>query len=687
MHRQQFVDKLYQLLFLRDERTENTIQKIDFTQIQYRTVPHKCQHFFQQLASQDLVLTSRWNNNVYRVEWKKIEIFPECNGVWTLDSIIQFLLLLPFNVSTKNAFRIKDESKLQFTISFWKEILFYLTINLLDYSKTIIKITPQGLVQTAFIIENRSYSKINQRLQRVFVEEFLIRISLIAKISDSNLLFDHLFEMSSLLKNQLNSKLLFKFLTFINNSIIRHQKLSIPPILRDLSDLFLNRFQKTFASIQEMIHLINGQYRFYLKTESKASLLKLNLVDVVGDIEGFIYLTPEAKEIVKSPMISCIFLEATFSILPDYILSIVSVCICNSHLPLGFMIGKTESTKYYQRFYDFFRFAFDFNLSSFPVLSDRHKSLISFCQINSIQHFYCIVHVLRNVGTQTHMFYAIQKLLNLHRIELIQPLLVCLSNNLYDQFDDPILHKTLKKVGLMIINDSIVVGNNSDTFFKSFLAFRIEYGIPSSTNAIEAVHSHLNEFIPRHNTNIHGLITVMSEITNRYSIFNQAIQKNYVYQTNQLLSEFNSICKEDLSIECHNLASTNQSCCCLSTLLISKMFNLDIPCKHRQFLGARILPKTKIILPIFEAPIQETNVSWTFISEETLNKQPKKECGPLTNFEYKTDREDLTPISRIFEEVVDIAIQLRNVKDKKIREQNYEEFLPKSNIQESRGYF
>jgi hypothetical protein len=58
-------------------------------------------------------------------------------------------------------------------------------------------------------------------------------------------------------------------------------------------------------------------------------------------------------------------------------------------------------------------------------------------------------------------------------------------------------------------------------------------------------------------------------------------------------------------------------------------------------------------------------VSWAFISEEPLNKQPKKECGPLTNFEYKTDREDLTPISRIFEEVVDIAIQLTNVKDRK----------------------
>jgi hypothetical protein len=96
MHHQQFVDKLYQLLFLRDERPENTIQKIDFTQIQDGTVPYKCQHFFQQLASQDLVFTSRWNNNVYRVEWKKIEIFPECNGVWTLDSVM-LLFINSFN--------------------------------------------------------------------------------------------------------------------------------------------------------------------------------------------------------------------------------------------------------------------------------------------------------------------------------------------------------------------------------------------------------------------------------------------------------------------------------------------------------------------------------------------------------------------------------------------------------------
>jgi hypothetical protein len=112
----------------------------------------------------------------------------------------------------------------------------------------------------------------------------------------------------------------------------------------------------------------------------------------------------------------------------------------------------------------------------------------------------------------------------------------------------------------------------------------------------------------------------MSNITNRYGIFNRAIQKNYANQINQLMSEYNKMYKEDLEIECQNLGSTKESCSCLETKLISKMFSVKIPCKHQICLGSEISPQTTIKLPTFDSSVQETNVSWTFITEEGLNK-------------------------------------------------------------------
>jgi hypothetical protein len=94
--------------------------------------------------------------------------------------------------------------------------------------------------------------------------------------------------------------------------------------------------------------------------------------------------------------IAGLMMDTTWSVMRQYVTSILVGVSRNTAIPLGFAFGPAETTELYEQFYTGF-LEHGVNLSEFIIESDQGPALISFCQKHMITQRFCLHHVLRTL--------------------------------------------------------------------------------------------------------------------------------------------------------------------------------------------------------------------------------------------------------------------------------------------------
>ena len=97
-------------------------------------------------------------------------------------------------------------------------------------------------------------------------------------------------------------------------------------------------------------------------------------------------------------------LDCSFEVFKPYVYSIPHGIIQNESVPLGLIIGPSETHEIFSLFYDFIKTCDieSYNLiKKAPLLSDQGSGLIKFAKIEDLIHFFCLKHIIDKFGSST----------------------------------------------------------------------------------------------------------------------------------------------------------------------------------------------------------------------------------------------------------------------------------------------
>lgn len=107
-------------------------------------------------------------------------------------------------------------------------------------------------------------------------------------------------------------------------------------------------------------------------------------------------------------------LDCSFYVFSPYVYSIPQAIICNESVPLGLIIGPSETSDIYSLFYDFLKKCDSdaYNLlKNMPILSDEGQGLKKFANDEGINQFFCFRHIIQKFGSGTPVAAIVRDLL------------------------------------------------------------------------------------------------------------------------------------------------------------------------------------------------------------------------------------------------------------------------------------
>jgi hypothetical protein len=425
---------------------------------------------------------------------------------------------------------------------------------------------------------------------------------------------------------------------------------------------------KTFT---ELIENVYGYFCFWCNQNNDESQFPhFDKEPEKGVVNAITYISPEALTLFNTMNFNCIVLDGTFKLIPNFVVAIVSGIKFNTYFPLGYTISTSESSEMYDRFYKFFNKITQKDLSQLPVLSDKHAGIRAFCSGNQIPHYFCIVHLLRSFGANHHLLYAVKKLLLMNREHEAETFLSYLSISLKSEFDNQVFIKKISAVGLKIqariVNENeqvlseeqIVIDRHSPLFYACCAAYRIERGIPISTNSIESVHDHFNEGLPRNLTVIHGLNVAHELINHRYETLQDAINRSFKKVIDKIEQELQSTTQASMEEQCSQYSTNRSFCACGRSTRISGLYRFDIPCSHRMYKGELVPNEKSVQLTKFELPIRQHYIETSEMSLDTPCQHKKKSGPPIQENEKEKQYENLSELTVVFENMLKVIMKI-----------------------------
>lgn len=305
-----------------------------------------------------------------------------------------------------------------------------------------------------------------------------------------------------------------------------------------------------------------------------------------------IYISPLAQSICSDSnieMFQGLLMDTTWKTLPQYVTSILMASVCNVGIPLAFAFGPSEEKILYKTFYEEFQRVIDVDLKKFNIESDRGSALMSIAAEVDTQHLSCHHHFLRSLKSSEFSFQVGQ--IAAAKCQLDLDILMDTYSNEFAKYigtqkiDE--LNRLLLTGGLfydietkkIIINDDVVWEHVSQMH-------RVQFKMPSTTNALESSHGHLNEKIPRRNDFYSALSRLIQFVVTKEHNYQSAYNTNLHRAFRKITSRYTGIYKRLVEREIEQYHSTIDECKCGETCLLSNMMRVDIPCSHRMLLGA-----------------------------------------------------------------------------------------------------
>ena len=280
-------------------------------------------------------------------------------------------------------------------------------------------------------------------------------------------------------------------------------------------------------------------------------------------------------------MIDGCLLDTTWEVLPFYVTSILMLSICNVGIPLGFCFGRSESTELYDLFFKTFRDLFSIDLSTYVIESDRGASLVSICSKYKCKHLGCLKHFKTSLGLSPFSKQIADsvgaKCIKDFKmfVSIYSDAFSCYINT--ETFKE--LQKCLAKAGLNYDCEKKEITIANFGIWETISQIeRVKFAMPSTTNALEALHGHLNSAVPRRNTFWPAMTRLVSFIITKENKFEKSLRTNF----NRECRLIRKRCLDSISMakQCVYYNTTNETCECGETALTSRMFRLTIPCSH-----------------------------------------------------------------------------------------------------------
>ena len=352
------------------------------------------------------------------------------------------------------------------------------------------------------------------------------------------------------------------------------------------------------------------------------NLQTIEIENEVYSIINGIYISPYSESLFKEneELIDGIMLDTTWKVISKYVTSIMMVSSLNVGISCAFAFGGAEDSDLYRQFIDKFNSKLGINLKNYYCESDQGSALRSICDSFEKPHLACLRHFKVSLKTRPHSN-AICEIITC-RTELDLNRLFEYYSERFAEISDAKELKQLKidlhKAGLGYEDGTLIIAD--DAIWKRVsMIERIKTHMPSTTNALESTHGHLNESIPRRNDFWPSLYRIVSSIIQREFSFRDHLKHSYSRTKRLIKQRVKSLDVNIMKEQIKFYESTIDSCKCGETLLESSLYRINIPCSHMVYLGASFPSIPDVCLNIHT---EQTKCSFEYTVINRTNETP-----------------------------------------------------------------
>jgi hypothetical protein len=335
--------------------------------------------------------------------------------------------------------------------------------------------------------------------------------------------------------------------------------------------------------------------------------------------------------------LSCLMLDTTWAIMAQYVTAILVAIAYNTAIPLGFSFGPVEDSNLYDIFFNVFR-GKGVDLSNFRLMSDQGSGLCKFAKVHNFIQRFCLRHFLASL--KDHMFACYVHYL----VKAKTGAEFCLLRDNYRFW----VHDAIRKIQSSGTGDGLKRAQNQ--FNKAGLTIvyiegeelplieitdqarweqissitKVDEGLPTTTNSIEAINGHCNELTPRNNPFWSSMTRIVKMINRGIEYHPSSVRHNFNAAIRRAAGFVHIIGKSEMKRQ-QEFYATNveeRTCSCGSTSYLSRIYNSFIPCCHLLVLGVE---KPRLINSPTLVRSNEVGFELVVVSAERDGEEPSQE--------------------------------------------------------------
>jgi hypothetical protein len=316
--------------------------------------------------------------------------------------------------------------------------------------------------------------------------------------------------------------------------------------------------------------------------------------------------------------IAGLMMDTTWSVMRQYVTSILVGVSHNTAVPLAFAFGPAETTELYEQFYTGFAQR-GVDISTFIIESDQGPALKSFCANHGITQRFCLHHFLRTLKDPLFSVY-VGDIVRARAPEELDTLMRRYSGALADLFrarhaerEDLLkrARKLFKKAGLGVTDALEILVQDEARWQQVSMLTRVHEDMPPTTNALESIHGHFNESTPRNNTFWASMCRLGAQMVRSLKGYGVAVRHNFARasrKTRDMLWVLKRS-QQERTLQLQFYQPIPGHCPCGQTVHLSSMYGIDIPCAHRLFLGEDRAKMFDAPVLVMEAEIDHLDVT------------------------------------------------------------------------------
>ena len=254
---------------------------------------------------------------------------------------------------------------------------------------------------------------------------------------------------------------------------------------------------------------------------------KLIQLDENQYVFGLSWIFPWAASLLFSCNYNCYMIDATFKALKPYTLLMLLIIINNESLPIGLSVSPTETANSYGRLWDhliqcckIFNIDINYFIKQKTFLADLGTAIKKFINDNNFNIKYCHRHFIEKFGSSSIIGNWVSRIIkasNLSEFEIISNIIknelqIIISSQMQNNLNTEKFQNLLMVLGLKHPN----FDHTTDKWAKW-----LRPGCPTTTNALESMHHHINATIPFKGSFIDKLKNVKTVLWNRFNTRNE----------------------------------------------------------------------------------------------------------------------------------------------------------------------